>query len=114
MTEQELEEIEKRANAATPGPWEFRRLRSGVSVLDAHAIAARSVDCHCGEVDRLSEPTLEFIAHAREDVPALIAEVRRLGAMLLEQESDAKAWRDACKKLQAENGRLWRAILGKV
>ncbi len=81
----DLDAIEARANAATPGPWEVEEY---VGVLESTSV-----------LDRVSEPTHDwerriiasslpdepadaaFIAHARTDVPALIAEVRRLRVM---------------------------------
>lgn len=57
-----LDEIEARLSAATPGPWtrtQWEEEQPGVP-WDADA---------------------EFIAHAREDVPALIAVVRKVEAL---------------------------------
>jgi hypothetical protein len=68
MTEDELKAIEKRVNAATPGPW----------TTGAGKIQDRT-----------------FIAAARTDVPTLVAEVRRMrkeaiarGAMTCDQCGD--------------------------
>ena len=58
MAEDELMQIETRVNAAQPAPWTETEVRS-----DEYSILAGDI---------------AFIAHAREDVPALIAEVRRL------------------------------------
>jgi hypothetical protein len=60
VTDDELDVIGARANAATPGPWTWPDWD----------------DCSEQEADANNE----FIAHAREDVPALVAEVRRLRA----------------------------------
>ena len=66
MTDDRLSEIEARTEAATPGPWK----RSGSLVEDKHG-------------NRMVQTWglawmqhAEFIAHAREDVPYLIARVR--------------------------------------
>ena len=88
LTDAYLDAIEQRANAATEGPWRA-------------AVVARFVDDD-GYLGRLmtaiypagpsGPPPLfvtpdwlaadaEFIAHARSDVPVLVAEVRRLRAM---------------------------------
>ena len=79
MDEAKLQEIEARANAATPGPWigdgEFGFVfQRGAS--RAHCIARLDHE----DVRDTSGADLAFIAHARTDVPALIAEVRRLRA----------------------------------
>lgn len=69
MTPDDLARIEARAAATTPGPW---------AVLDGHVIADWE---DIGVVEPVTEPFIdprdaEFIAHAREDVPALIAALR--------------------------------------
>lgn len=87
----DLAAIEARANAATPGPWQ----RDERYVVGGEDIPGSRPG---GEVIAQAQPTLsawreyelsqrvanaEFIAHAREDVPALVAEVRRLRAEAL-------------------------------
>lgn len=84
--ELDLDAIEARANAATEGPW-WRR--EGHAEIDgqnyAEVLIPGRVECgsYCYggtstiEGDRL-DADLAFIAHARADVPALVAEVRRL------------------------------------
>lgn len=98
-TDQQLDDIQTRANAATPGPWGI--YESG-SLID---IAADLQDTGCGYrarrgIARLEDEPLdndpahrewtdeddwaqvrsdaEFIAHARADIAALLAEVHRL------------------------------------
>ena len=86
MTEVELNKIEARANAATPGPWaigeehecmaqieavdlviwEGQRNRRIFTILDSNILTPE----HMGN--------REFIIHARDDVPKLLAKVRRL------------------------------------
>lgn len=83
MTEEQLREIEARAAAATKGPWFEQYEYDGQRTV----AMIRSVDrtfCinKANHVEGLPhQQTLAngmFIAHAREDVPALVAEVRRL------------------------------------
>jgi hypothetical protein len=78
MTALDLDAIEQRANEATPGPW----------TAHAEDIFYPRDDEDRGPVSSLlggGEPghlaDAEFMAHARQDVPALVAEVRRLGAL---------------------------------
>lgn len=106
MTEQELEAIRQRAEQATPGPWFWdtnRRHRSimlkahqngGTCIMDftrwgMHSAQPRindNSDLFGGilrtmeEYDKseLDNPNADFIAHARQDIPALLAEVERL------------------------------------
>ena len=77
MTDElDLDAIEARAAVATSGLW-WTGMHDGFSYVvegpesDSHPVA-----------QRLIRPDAEFIAHARTDVPALLAEVRRLRAAL--------------------------------
>jgi len=90
MTKQELNEIEARANAATDGPW--MSVDSFIGVEDAE-------DQAIGETGRDKDAV--FIAHARTDVPALIAEVRRLQGELETAQYCAMA--DETGRLAGEN-----------
>lgn len=74
ITEEELQEIEARCNATTPGPWvswvEGRDHLSG-----DHFIQTKGEDIY------LSGATIadqDFMANAHQDIPRLIAEIRRL------------------------------------
>ena len=78
MTKEQLAAIEARANAATEGPWYF--VYAGSS--DWSVLKKTDDDEFCvADLHRhrkVACPDAEFIAHARTDVPALVAEVRRL------------------------------------
>ena len=72
MTLQELEEIRKRCDAATEGPWEQEDCREN------HIATATGMDiAHAPK-----QINAQFIAHARTDVPALLAEVERLRGLI--------------------------------
>jgi len=71
ITSADLDAIEARANVATAGPWTVEH-RSVVS--DDVTIVEDGASCGWDEY----ADTLAFIAAARSDVPALVAEVRRL------------------------------------
>lgn len=73
-----LDEIEARANAATPGPWE-------AGCNDRHVLYVTTENEEfCAEYGPelydsqgfFSDDDTEFIAHARTDVPALVAALR--------------------------------------
>lgn len=82
MTEQlDLDVIEQRANDATPGPWE--RWHDPVALVDRF-VAGFPINTIQDSVGQFSAADAEFIAHARTDVPALVAEIRRLRAELAE------------------------------
>ena len=79
LTDEELDAIEARCEAASAGPWvsmvEGRDHTSGSSFIRTGAVDDR------GENIELTGATVsdqDFIAHARQDVPRLLAEVRRL------------------------------------
>jgi len=103
ITDQELQEIQERADVATPGPWFVRHLDDDwaanlmavsttfdepandgprwpgfsagdivAGILVQHPI--RYVDIDDGKWGE----NAAFIAHAREDIPRLIEEIRRL------------------------------------
>ena len=75
MTEKELQEIEDRCQSATKGPWksmiEGRDHSSGESFIMTG-----------GEDIYINSPLLDnnqdFIANAKQDIPKLIAEIRKL------------------------------------
>lgn len=78
----DLDAIEARAEAATAGPWhgehdEFGCVHVGDYGWVASGPQGQSPDYDGGTGDQ-GKADAEFIAHAREDVPALVAEVRRL------------------------------------
>ncbi len=76
MTEAELITIEARANSATPGPW--RRLVGMIEgKFNSVCHLALEVEVTADAKGRPIEDAF-FIAHARMDVPKLVAEVRRL------------------------------------
>lgn len=89
MDEAKLGEIEARAKAATPGPWVLEkgdRYRPEYPMdLRIRCEWSPPVNGACGHelfrpsgVSRSTEPDASFVCHAREDVPALVDEVRRL------------------------------------
>lgn len=83
MNEEELTAIEGRCNAATTGPWvacmEGRDHESGSDFIMRGTADMRSDDL---ELSNASQADFDFIAHARQDIPRLVAEVRRLRAKL--------------------------------
>lgn len=80
LSEQQLAEICARAEAATPGPWctDGAEIYTGTEYLPWSSLwigeTCRADDCHGSRDDAA------FIAAARTDVPALLAEIERLRA----------------------------------
>lgn len=81
MTNEELNAIEQRCNAATEGPWEM--CASSIVKWEGGMLAAEWIDNSGMPREQLMADGA-FIAHAREDVPRLIAEVKRLRFALQE------------------------------
>ena len=69
MTDLDLAAIQARADAATPGPWTLGIVYGTVMRSSGGNIARDS-----------TEANAEFIAHARTDVPALLARIAELEA----------------------------------
>src|SRR5258708_36664644 len=75
MTDEELKEIRDRAEKATPGP--LLGLYLSGDTINGVKNAAGAVGL--GEVG-LTAADHKFITHARDDIPALLADVERLRA----------------------------------
>ncbi|WP_171165910.1 hypothetical protein [Streptomyces sp. I05A-00742] len=104
LSGQELSDIEELAAAATPGPWHVRQLDDdramglvAVSTVpdtglgerwpqfDHQRLVAATLVQHPRYVDVADErwdENARFIAAARQDVPRLVAEIRRLRRLL--------------------------------
>lgn len=84
-TELELDEIAARHTAATPGPWKIEKDYCDCSEYGCShppfAVAFGPFTSFENTADR-HHADAEFAAHARTDVPLLLAEVRRLRAEL--------------------------------
>lgn len=102
MTDAELSEIEERANRAAPGPWTVKGRLGGDSCV-AHVANAngKPLPEYDGGYapDWPDDGTVLFVASARADVPALIAEIR---ALRLE--------RDNAVNLAKHDGHFWTGM----
>jgi len=120
LTQEQIEEIRKRAEAATPGPW-FREYGD----VKTNGVTDRKYD----EAETIAEmyhddDDAEFIAKARQDIPALLAHIERLDAYIVhlgeQVESDKevkfgyynenKMFKQIIAELQAKNDKLETAI----
>jgi hypothetical protein len=93
ITDKQLEEIMARCNATTVAPWvafiEGRDCESGSSfimtgITDGENIwgPSRGNDL---EISGATNADLDFIAHARQDIPILVSEIKRLRRIIVEQ-----------------------------
>ena len=77
MSGGEFAAIEARANAATQGPWAVERWEDFAGKPSYYVDGALRWREHLNTLScEGDKDTAEFIAHAREDVPALLAAVR--------------------------------------
>ncbi len=81
----DLDAIEARAEAATPGPWTARLRDDMWEINDGSGSNFVSIvescwlpdDCDAGQYGGIPDvDDARFIAHARADIPALVAELR--------------------------------------
>ena len=82
MNDKQIADIDARANAATPGPWEVD-LDPRISGADQVVQSETELTiCFMAVDESLESDSADtfFIAHAREDIPALINEVGRQAA----------------------------------
>lgn len=107
LTDEQLQRIERRAIQATPGPWEWQDCNDGGGgVTNLEGLIANGCIYFPARREQLywmdrpgsagEQPIIQvdpayipmrvadahFIAHARDDIPALITEIRRLRSLL--------------------------------
>jgi hypothetical protein len=116
MSALDLGAIQARADAAPRGPWYvvYSSFEDEASIRQEEADGQRRRGDYV-EIAETSQcaddnsPTAEFIAHAREDVPALIARIRELEAAAADRErllppSAATAGTDIAASFRAKRG----------
>jgi len=117
MTELDLDAIEARANAATVGQWRhtYKNCKWHMSSEfidrdgDLDGVGLVTADINQDNADLYAtDADMDFIAHARTDIPALVAEVRRLRA---KREATCK-WTEARAWIGAEP--YWETECGKA
>jgi hypothetical protein len=91
ITAAELAAIRERAEKATPGPWGWSdaKVRDGKYVFVPQGSYLADTLIMFGDTYENGEQDAEFIAHAREDIPKLLAEIERLRTAL---EEINRAW----------------------
>jgi hypothetical protein len=96
MTKQEIQKIKERYQATTIAPW-VASIEGRDHESDSHFIMTGTPNgdniwqSKRGEDLEISGATiadLDFIAHARQDIPTLIAEIERLQELLKRYKSD--------------------------
>jgi hypothetical protein len=78
LSDDDIAEIRDRCNRATPGPWKsYVEGRDHTSGSDFIMTGGEDIYLTGASVD-----DQDFIAHARQDIPKLIAEIERLRKLL--------------------------------
>lgn len=94
LTEEYLGEIQARITAVPKGPWDVEPNEFGVpDQVGPVAFLQTWVD-----VEQL--PVVEFIGHARTDLPALLGEVARLTAALATSQRETAAARQFAEEMR--------------
>lgn len=100
----DIDAIKARADAATPGPWEAKCI---------HVYMGGEGQYRVGPPNRppsfqgvVSPSDAEFFAHAREDVPALVAEVERQDEVIRINHDGADYAEQLLEQARAEVARL--------
>ena len=120
LTNAELDAMERRSADATPAPWEASiegrdHNTGGDSFIwigdhddDLQMYIVHSSPIGYPGIHKSPDADIDFIANARQDVPALISEIRRLGQPHNRAETDPSAPPSAgCEG-------LWGSLLAKV
>lgn len=111
LTEEQLAEIEGRADAATPETWVWSWSTGwstdGLGHYLVETARSRIVVAITTREKQGYENAL-FIAHARTDVPLLVAEVRRLNEALIELATAVEHERELIRALRTTEG-VWPA-----
>ena len=90
MTPEELKEIEERCNKATPGPWYFHPGDSycafpSIMTRNKHFLVFDIADDAPTEFPGRDEDA-DFVAHARDSIPSLLAYIKELESQISEHE----------------------------
>jgi hypothetical protein len=119
MTQERLDAIKARCEAATRGPWTLTGSKHQLVDSDDKAPMYKSIVC---EVWHDTPNNAAFIVHARQDIPDLLQEVERLQAAnnrllerleQLQMENSPRSWKgEEHKCLTCGNHRkgIWCAV----
>lgn len=116
MTEQELQAIKERVEKATPGPWGFDKgkkehMDRRPAVIEVF-VEEENEWFISGDISDLKDA--EFIAHAREDIPALIAEVERLQKALKTTDADLYVYKDLYNEMTDKSIELIKFLQTRI
>ena len=107
MTDKQLAAIRARCDAATPGPWCIKwsdHLKPWIEVY--------TKTYYSEETQAAGHPDHQLIAHAREDIACLLAEIAALRELMADRENDLQFEYDRANQAEAEIERL-RGLLSR-
>lgn len=111
LTDEELAEIKERAGKATEGKW---RHTLTTPEYDTYFIGSSNVDGTFTPIGNINgEVDAAFIAHAREDIPKLLAEIEYLRGRQAELLEYNRMYLADIKRMSAEVERL-KARLSEI
>lgn len=102
MTTDQLEAIRMRAEKATEGNWNYTAVGGGGRNSTVASFGKELT--MIGEIKSISDA--EFIAHSREDIPALLAEIERLSGII--------SWNMSCAECSNQLAEDWRIFRGSI
>jgi roadblock/LC7 domain-containing protein len=73
-----IAEITARCEAATPGEWVYDWGKDSISTASGTMVVGIHGRAYGNDTLEINESDAEFISHAREDIPFLLAEIARL------------------------------------
>lgn len=82
LSNEELERIRERAEKATGGEWELYSIDKLSRNEWYGVVSLMEEDMTYIGVDTIEQNDASFIAHAREDIPKLLAEIKQLRELL--------------------------------
>lgn len=114
----DLEAIEARLKAAAPGPWVYVDNGFDGYIMSASEHLIVGGEPAEGRIEP-DDPNADFIAHSRQDIPALLAEVERLNhpSHSLHLPSDSGCVFSNCNWCPTENAvlrREWRKLTAQL
>ena len=102
-----IERIKAREQKATPGPWNRIEHKHGRIYVGTNEKPIADI---CNLYHTESEANLAFIAHARTDIPELIAEVERLTGKVRYVDNKYQHYRRLSEKAEQQIATLKKAL----
>ncbi len=108
LSDEQASAIRARVEKATPGPWEYDGMHSEIVtprgaeywLIVSECRSAPDQSYECDEFGHQFDANLDFIAHAREDIPALLADRDELRRQLAESRAREAQLRAAIESIR--------------